>query len=113
MVNSFAASLDITVTINILQEKIKILHKKMLKAINLYQFHKNASEKSTWLNGYSNESKINRGSSYLLSSKNFLEKVELRLLSKSMCRYNIYCGAVVVITTVQFYSSIKFELKFC
>ena len=31
MVNSFAASLDITVTINILQEKIKILHKKMLK----------------------------------------------------------------------------------
>ena len=38
-------SLDITVMINILQEIITILHKKMLKAINLYWFHNNASEK--------------------------------------------------------------------
>ena len=32
MVNSFAASLDITVIIIFLQEVIKILHVKMLKA---------------------------------------------------------------------------------
>ena len=34
MVNSFVFSLDITVMINILQEIIKTLHEKMLKAIN-------------------------------------------------------------------------------
>ena len=34
MVNSFGLLLDITVIINILQEIIKILHEKMLKAIN-------------------------------------------------------------------------------
>ena len=39
MVNSFVALLDITVIINILQQIIKIMHVKMLKAINLYWFH--------------------------------------------------------------------------
>ena len=39
MVNSFVALLDITVIINILQQIIKIMHEKMLKAINLYWFH--------------------------------------------------------------------------
>ena len=36
MVNSFVVSLDITVMINILQEIIKVLHEKMLKAIDFY-----------------------------------------------------------------------------
>ena len=36
MVNSFDIPLDMTVMINILQEIIKILHEKMLKAINFY-----------------------------------------------------------------------------
>ena len=36
MVNSFGVLLEITVIIKILQETIKILHEKMLKAINLY-----------------------------------------------------------------------------
>ena len=36
MINSFVVLLDITVMINILQEIIKVLHEKMLKAINLY-----------------------------------------------------------------------------
>ena len=36
MVNLFIVSLDITVVISILQEIIKILHDKMLKAMNLY-----------------------------------------------------------------------------
>ena len=36
MVNSFVASLDITVMINILQDITKTLHEKMLKATNLY-----------------------------------------------------------------------------
>ena len=35
MVNSFGFSLDITVVINILQEIIKIMHEKMLKAVNV------------------------------------------------------------------------------
>ena len=45
MVNSFVVSLDITVMINILQDILKILHEKMLKAINLYWLHNDASEK--------------------------------------------------------------------
>ena len=36
IINSFVASLDITVMINCLQELMKILNEKMLKAINLY-----------------------------------------------------------------------------
>ena len=36
MVNSFVASLDIPVTINILQKKIKILHEEILSTIHLY-----------------------------------------------------------------------------
>ena len=36
MVNSFVVSLDMTVMINILQEIIKVLHEKMLKAIDFY-----------------------------------------------------------------------------
>ena len=36
MVNSFVVSLDITVMINILQEIIKVLHEKMLKATDFY-----------------------------------------------------------------------------
>ena len=36
MVNSFAVSLDITVTINILQEIIKVFLEKTLESINLH-----------------------------------------------------------------------------
>ena len=36
MVNSFVVSLDITETINTLEKVIKVLHKKMLRAISLY-----------------------------------------------------------------------------
>ena len=36
MVKSFVASLDIPVTINILQKKIKILHEEILSTIHLY-----------------------------------------------------------------------------
>ena len=50
MVNSFGFLLDITVMINILQEIIKILHNKVLKTINLYWFHIDASEKINSLN---------------------------------------------------------------
>ena len=45
--------------INILQEIIKILHEKMSKAINLYWFHNDVSEKNNSLNGHSNEPRIN------------------------------------------------------
>ena len=38
MDNLFDVLLDITVMINISQNIIKILHKKMLKAINLYLY---------------------------------------------------------------------------
>ena len=40
--HSFVVSLDIAAMINILQEIIKILLEKMLKAINLYRFHKDS-----------------------------------------------------------------------
>ena len=59
MVNSFAVSLDFTVTINILKEIRKILHEKMLKVINLYWFHNDVSEKINSLNGHPNEPRIN------------------------------------------------------
>ena len=59
MVNSFVASLDITVMINVLQEIIKILHEKMLKSKNLYWFHSCASEGNNTLNGHSNENWVN------------------------------------------------------
>ena len=36
IINLFVASLDVTVMINCLQELMKILNEKMLKAINLY-----------------------------------------------------------------------------
>ena len=59
MVNSFVVSLDITVMINILQEIIKVLHEKMLKTIDFYWFHSDASKKKNSLNGHSNEPWIN------------------------------------------------------
>ena len=46
IVNSFVFSLDINAMLNILQGLIKILDQKMLKAINLYLFHNDASEKN-------------------------------------------------------------------
>ena len=46
--------------INILQEIIKILHKKMLKAINLYWFHNAESEKNNSLNNRPNEPRQNQ-----------------------------------------------------
>ena len=70
MVNSFAASLDITVIIIFLQEVIKILHVKILKA-NLNWFHNNASEANKSLNARHNKI-LNKGFSCLLSSKIFL-----------------------------------------
>ena len=45
------------------------MHEKMLKAINLYWFHNDASERKNSLNGYSNEPQINGGSLYLLPTK--------------------------------------------
>ena len=45
--------------INILQEIIKILQEKMLKAINLYWFHNDASEKNNSLNDRSNKTGLN------------------------------------------------------
>ena len=53
MVDSFVGSLDITVMINILLWIIKIMHKQMLKTINLYWFHNDASERNNSLNGHS------------------------------------------------------------
>ena len=58
MVNSFAFSLYSIVMVNILVEIIKILHEKMLKAITLYWFHNDASEKNNSLNDRSNEPRI-------------------------------------------------------
>ena len=55
MVNSFVVSLDIAIMVNILQEINNILHEKVLKAINLYWFHNNASEKNKSLNGHSSK----------------------------------------------------------
>ena len=52
--------------INILQEIIKILLKEMLKAINLYWLHNDASKKNNSLNGCSNKPEI---TVYLLPSK--------------------------------------------
>ena len=60
MVNSFAVSLEFTVTINILKEIRKILHEKMLKVINLYWFHNDVSEKTNSLNGHPNEPRIKK-----------------------------------------------------
>ena len=45
--------------INILQEEIKILHEKMLKAINSWWLHNDALEKNNSLNDCSNELQIN------------------------------------------------------
>ena len=55
MVNSFVFSLDISVTINILYEMIKILHEKMLYAIYLYWFHNDTLAENNTLNGHSNQ----------------------------------------------------------
>ena len=60
MVNSFVISLDVTIMINTLQEIIKTLLEKMLKAINLYLFHKDASKKNNSINGHSNELRMNQ-----------------------------------------------------
>ena len=54
MVNSFLASLEIPVMINILYKMIK-MPKKILNAIYLYWFYNDTSEKNNSLNGYSNE----------------------------------------------------------
>ena len=55
MVNSFLASLEILVMINILWKMIKILHEKMLIEIYLHWFYNDKSEKNNSLSGYSNE----------------------------------------------------------
>ena len=54
IISSTGFSLNITIMINILQE-IKILHDKILKAINLYWFHNDPSEKNNLLNDRSND----------------------------------------------------------
>ena len=56
---SFVVSLDTTVIIDILQEIIRILHEKILKAVNLYWFKNDASEKTYSLNGHFNKPWIN------------------------------------------------------
>ena len=53
--HSFVVSLDIAAMINILQEIIKILLEKMLKAINLYRFHKDSLVRNNSLNDSSSE----------------------------------------------------------
>ena len=58
MINSFVVSLDFTAIINILQQSIKIMHEKMLKAINLYRLHNDAAERNTSLNRRSNKPPI-------------------------------------------------------
>ena len=55
IVNSFSVSFDITVMINILIDIIKLLHEKMIRAINLYWFRNDVPEKNNSLNGLSNE----------------------------------------------------------
>ena len=55
MVNSFLASLEIPVMINILHKMVKVLPKKILNAIYLYWFYNDTSDKNNSLNGYSNE----------------------------------------------------------
>ena len=47
------------------------MHEKMLKTIDLYWFHNDASGRNNSINGHSNKPQINmnRGSSYLLSKK--------------------------------------------
>ena len=60
MVNSFVVSLDITVTINILQETIKVFLEKTLESINLHWFHNDVSEENNSLNGHSNKPRINK-----------------------------------------------------
>ena len=59
MVNSFVFSSDISVTINILYEMIKVLHEIMLNAIYLYWFHNDTSGENNALNGHSNQLWIN------------------------------------------------------
>ena len=59
MVHIFGFSLDVTVMINILQEIIKIMLNEILKAINLYWFNNDASEKNISLSDLFNESPIN------------------------------------------------------
>ena len=51
------------------------MHEKMLNAIYLYLFHNDTLAENNSLNGHSNEPWISgdRGSSYLLSSKIFLD----------------------------------------
>ena len=53
-VNSFVLSLNIPVTINILNEIIKILHDKMPNGIYWYWFYNGALEKNNSQNGHSN-----------------------------------------------------------
>ena len=60
MVNSFFVSWDITIMINILQKIINVLLEEKWRAINLYWFHNDASEKNNLLNGHSNEPRISR-----------------------------------------------------
>ena len=43
----------------ILQKIIKVLHEKILKAINLYRFQNGALEKTNSLNGHYNEAGVN------------------------------------------------------
>ena len=59
MFNLFVFSFDISVIFNILKSIIKILQEKMLKAINLYWFHNDVSEKIKSLNANSSEPRIN------------------------------------------------------
>ena len=67
MINYFFVLLDILVIINILYEMIKILHKKILNLIHLYQFHNDISEKNSSLNDHSNKPWIN-GYRFVISS---------------------------------------------
>ena len=69
MVDSFVGSLDITVMINILLWIIKIMHKQMLKTINLYWFHNDASERNNSLNGHSKKPWINEQRFVIASAK--------------------------------------------
>ena len=59
---SFLAQLSLLLrqTLLFCKKIIKVLHEKILKAINLYRFQNCALEKTNSLNGHSNEAGVNR-----------------------------------------------------
>ena len=77
--------------IDILHEIIKILHKKMLQAINLYWFYNDASEKDTsQMVIPTNLEEVNKGSSYPLLNK--ISFIQQKSRKKKILAKNQYRG---------------------